>query len=284
MAAMFRFENGQEFRLKRLLAAVILSALVVCPAWPQQAPVWHLQAPGFETADVSLNMFSLGLGKIALVRINPAQWHFSVKLDAAGAHDLRRWMGETKAALVVNGSFYGQDSQPVTPVLSGGKLTAPKRYISRSAAFVAAAGRAAVVSLKGLAWQKAFAGQSDALVSFPALIVNGKEAKIGGRGHFANRSFIAQDKAGRIVIGTTSLAPVALQDFAKILAGLKLELVTALNLDGGPLACQSVKIGALKRETCDSELLPVDFSGNNYVQKLPIVIAVTPNSDDKSAR
>ncbi len=257
------------------LGAVIL--LCATGAQAHEPAIWISRAPGFDTAEVGLDVFSLGLGSLYLERIDPAKWTFRVKTDASGSHDLRGWMAETGAALVVNGSYYAPNKQPVTPLLSDGKLTAPKRYVTRNGAFVASSKFAAVVNLRGSSWQKAFAGRSNALVSFPLLVVNGTAAKVGGSTRPANRSFVAQDKAGKIVIGTTSLAPVSLQEFATLLAGLKLELVTALNLDGGPLACQSLRIASLKREVYDSELLPVDFSGNTYVQKLPIIIAVTPN-------
>lgn len=257
------------------LGAVIL--LCASAAQPHEPAIWISRAPGFDTAEIGLDVFSLGLGRLYLERIDPAKWSFKVKTDASGSHDLRGWMAETGAALVVNGSYYAPNKQPVTPLLSDGKLTAPRRYVTRNGAFVASSKFAAVVNLRGSSWQKAFAGRSNALVSFPLLIVNGTAAKVSDSTKLANRSFIAQDKAGKIIIGTTSLAPVSLQEFATLLANLKLDLVTALNRDGGPLACQSLKIASFKQEVCDSELLPVDFSGNTYVQKLPIVIAVTPN-------
>ena len=262
--------------MKRLVLSAVLM-LCSAVAHAGEPALWVSRAPGFETSEVGLDVFSLNLAKLYLERIDPAKWNFRVKTDPSGAHDLRDWMAETGATLVVNGSYYAPNKQPVTPVSSDGKLVAPKRYVTRNGAFLASNKSAAVVNLRGLSWQQAFAGRSNALVSFPLLMVNGVAVKLGGSTRPANRSFIAQDKAGRIVIGTTSLAPVSLQDFATLLAGLKLDLVTAVNLDGGPLACQSLQTATLKREVCDSELLPVDFSGNTYVQKLPVVIAVTPN-------
>ena len=66
----------------------------------------------------------------------------------------------------------------------------------------------------------------------------------------ANRSFIAQDSAGRLIVGTTKDAFFSLDRFAAFLRAAALDLVLALNLDGGSIACQGVSIGGYMRQFC----------------------------------
>jgi hypothetical protein len=65
----------------------------------------------------------------------------------------------------------------------------------------------------------------------------------------AIRSFIAKDKSGWIVIGTTTDAFFSLDRLAEFLRESPLELAIALNLDGGPVACQAIKLNGFERKT-----------------------------------
>jgi hypothetical protein len=55
---------------------------------------------------------------------------------------------------------------------------------------------------------------------------------------------------GRIVLGTTRDAFFSLERFAAFLKEAPLGLRLALNLDGGPVACQGVWIGDFHRDFC----------------------------------
>ena len=66
----------------------------------------------------------------------------------------------------------------------------------------------------------------------------------------ANRSFVAQDETGRIVLGTTKDAFFSLDRLAAFLREAPLALKLALNLDGGPIACQAIALKDFKRDFC----------------------------------
>ena len=188
------------------------------------------------------------------------------------------------ANIDVNGSYFGVKGEPDTPLLSEGVAFGPSDYKSSHGAFVASAGSASVIDLKGEDWRQAFAGKSNALVSYPLLLDGSGASRATPSKGLAGRSFVAQDRAGRIIIGTSADAFLTLDALANVLRTAPLDLVTALNLDGGPVACQSIDLGVYRRRTCGPLELQVDgdkvqllqplIAGNGWA--LPIVIAVAP--------
>ena len=189
--------------------------------------------------------------KILLARIDPALYRFQVQNVPAGNRELGDWMKATGALLVINGSYFDRYGMPDTPVLSQGKLLGPSEYDGHHGAFVASATTASVVDLTQEDWHKAFTGATNAMVSYPLLIASdGTSRAKGDRRWLANRSFVGQDEAGRIVLGTTEDAFFSLERFAAFLHQAPLGLKLALNLDGGPVACQGISIGNFHRDFC----------------------------------
>jgi hypothetical protein len=121
------------------------------------------------------------------------------------------------------------------------------------------------------------------MVSYPLLVAPvGTNRVTADRRWLANRSFVGQDKSGRIILGTTTDAFFSLSRLATFLRTAPLDLATALNLDGGPVACQGVSVGRYQRRFCgqwetqtrgaDIKLLGWRFGA----WALPIVLAVAP--------
>lgn len=104
------------------------------------------------------------------------------------------------------------------------------------------------------------------------------------RNWLANRSFVGQDSAGRIVFGTTREAFFSLNRLARFLARADIGLSIALNLDGGPLACQGIVPANYRRDFCGAWELAVERDGLRLLTPvfgrrrwgLPIVLAVLP--------
>jgi len=74
-----------------------------------------------------------------------------------------------------------------------------------------------------------------------------------------------------------------LDHFAELLKSAPLDLATALNLDGGPVACQAIDLGVYRRRTCGPQELQVKRDEVRLLQSvlpgdwaLPIVLAVSP--------
>jgi hypothetical protein len=249
---------------------------------------WRERAQGFDSGELPVMANGIEADRIFLVRIDPAWFRFEVLNRPSNDRDLVAWMAATRASLIVNGSYFGRDARPSTPTVSGGVQLGPADYEARHGAFVVTDQFTGLRDLSGQDWHQALQGARFGFVSYPMLVRhNGEDAKESPRADrrwLANRSFIGQDSAGRIVIGTTREAFFSLDRLAAFLRAAPLDLTAALNLDGGSVACQAVAIGDYRRSFCgdwetrtDGDVIklllpsPLPFAQ----RRLPNVIAVS---------
>jgi hypothetical protein len=243
---------------------------------------WREVGPGFEVAELPVIAGGNEVDRIMLARIDPARFRFEVRNAATGDKGLDQWMTQLGAALVINGSYFSHYGTPVTPLLSGGRLLGPKDYDARAGAFVASAAFVGIRDLAHEDWQAAFRGADDAMVSFPLLVAEGATRKNVSSRWLANRSFVGQDKNGRIVLGTTTDAFFSLERFGEFLRQAPLGLTLALNLDGGPVASQGIAINGLERRTYGRWEVQVQGDDAKLLTWLygtvamPVVLAVFP--------
>jgi Phosphodiester glycosidase len=247
---------------------------------------WTSPAPGFDVTELAALEGGREVELIHLTRIDPKKFKFEVHTAPDGARELADWMTHTKAAMIVNGSYFARDGKPATPVIARGQAQGPKAYGTKHGAFVVTSKGPAVQDLARTRWQTVFRGASEAMVSFPMLIGADGQSRAQNSDPLrtANRSFIGQDSAGRIIIGTTKSAYFSLDRFAVFLAASGLDLKRALNLDGGPPACQAVSVGTFRRSICSNSETSSDAGqlrvlGKLFGQRpwgLPIVLAVFP--------
>jgi hypothetical protein len=228
-------------------------ALLLPPPLAKAGPlVWQSLQEGLEVSELSVLVEDREVDRILLTRLSPANFRFEVLNEPAGDIDVDDWMQRTGATLTVNGSYYSRYGLPDTPVLSNGQPLGPKDYDARHGAFVTDGSKTAIRDLKGESWRSAFSGAANAFVNYPLLVdANGNSRALkSDRRWLANRSFVAQDGDGRIVIGTTMEAFFSLDRLAEFLASAPLDLRLVLNLDGGPPACQAVAASGFKRSFC----------------------------------
>ena len=247
---------------------------------------WTALAKGFDVAEMPVLEDGREVERIHLTRIDPANYRFEVHTAPDAARELGDWMKVTGAVMIVNGSYFDREGKPATPVISRGTPMGPKAYGTKHGAFVVGPAGANVLDLARTRWQQAFRGATEAMVSFPMLIgADGKSrAQNSNPSLLANRSFAGQDGNGRIIIGTTKTAYFSLDRFAIFLGDADLDLKRALNLDGGPPACQAVAMGAFKRQVCSNSETSSDAGqlrvlGQLFGQRpwgLPIVLAAFP--------
>ena len=246
---------------------------------------WRAIAPGFEVAELAVLADGHEVDRILLARIDPAHFRFAVRNAPAGDRDLDRWMRELGAALVINGSYFTRDGTPDTPVVSAGVRLGPRRYIADHGAFVASAGAVGVRDFASLDWHIALRGAADAMVSYPLLVARDGSSRVKADARrLANRSFVGEDHDGRIILGTTAEAFFSLERLARFLRDTPLDLAVALNLDGGPVACQGIALGGYRRSACGRwelsardrrlDLLTPVFGTVRW--GMPIVLAVFP--------
>ncbi|GAA2429449.1 hypothetical protein GCM10010191_48570 [Actinomadura vinacea] len=212
---------------------------------------WRQVAAGLDVAELPVRVAGKPVDALLLSRIDPARYRFRVLSRPAGDRDVGEWMAATGAAMVVNGSYYAKDGPPDTPVVSDGRRLGPASYQATHGAFVVGGPGARLADLAGVDWRRVTAGASQAMVSYPMLMgADGRGRAVGDERWLANRSFLGQDGAGRIIVGTTRDAYFSLPSLAAFLPRAGLDLRLALNLDGGPVACQKVSAGGYLRDFC----------------------------------
>lgn len=232
-------------------------------------PIWREARPGFEVGELPVLAGGEEIDRILFARIDPARYRFEVRNDPSGRTTLPDWMRELGAILVVNGSYYAHDGGPATPVVIAGRIAGPNDYVATQGAFVSGPHGTAIVDLAHEDWRVALSGVHSAMVSYPMLIgADGKSRAPVGSGWLANRSFLAQDANGRVLIGTTRDAFFSLDRLADFLRQAPLGLTRAIDLDGGPVACQAIALPNFQRNHCGSWELQIDKQG--YAKMLPL--------------
>jgi hypothetical protein len=263
------------------------AALAVPPPTPQTAfGGWTTRAPGLETGDIDLSVDGRWVDHIALCRLDPHLYHFSVHWDGT-PRAVEDWQRALGAALVINGSYFLPDDTPQTPLRRAGRPAGPPRYASIHGAFVAGAdgARVAIVDLRGKNVLAAIAPFPEAMVSYPLLVDEAGEVRAPpARDWLASRTFIALDGDGRVVTGTTRSGFFTLRRLGEYLRASPLGVRIALNFDGGPVATQMVKTPTFERiavgnaEITDGgDVARVFYQAHRTSRwKLPIVLAATP--------
>jgi uncharacterized protein YigE (DUF2233 family) len=181
--------------------------------------------------------------------------------------------------------YFERTGQPSVPMVGAGAPAGPETYDARHGAFLAGDGTVGVVDLAGRSWKDVLDGARDATVSYPMLIAEDGSSRAKGDDRWlANRSFVGEDRDGRIVFGTTKDAYLTLNRLGPLLAGSPLGLRRALNLDGGPLACQGIAVAGHARDFCGEwemsvrdgnlSLLRPRFEGGRW--GLAMAITATP--------
>jgi hypothetical protein len=254
------------------------------PAVHSGAPDWVMREDGFETAELAVLAGDNEVDRLLLVRIAPEKFRFSVFNAPSGRRGLDEWMTSLGAKFVVNGSYFAIDGSPDTPFMSEGVTSGPKNYDATHGAFIVSDGFVGVRDLQGVPWRDALAGARHAMVSYPLLTGPGPSRVKSDWRWLANRSFVGQDSAGRIIIGTTKDAFLSLERLAAFLRQSPLGLTLTLNVDGGPVACQGVEVAAFSRNFCgdwemkfeDNEIKLLRPLIGSRRWGLPIVLAVLP--------
>lgn len=253
---------------------------------PQARSVeWREISPGFETAEMPVLWQGKEVDRVLLARIDPSTYRFIVRNHPAGNREPSDWLDATDAVLVINGSYFDRRGLPDTPVRIGGQALGPSDYQAHHGAFVSEIGFTGIRDLSDEPWQVAINNASEAMVSCPLLLSpdGGNRVEADPR-WLANRSFVAEDSQGRIVLGTTREAFFSLDRLATFLRNAPLDLEIALNLDGGPLACQAIRLGDYQRDFCGQwetsvhdgrlQLLRPLFGSARW--GLPMILAVVP--------
>jgi hypothetical protein len=212
---------------------------------------WQQIERGFEVGELAVIAEGSAVDRILLARIDPARFRFVVRNRHAGDRDAPAWLDRLDAALIINGSYFLPDGTPETPFLTDGELLGPRSYDARHGAFVTSAHATDIHDLTNEDWPAAVRDAQDAMVSYPLLVAADGTNRVKADDRWlANRSFVGIDGSGHVVLGTTTDAFFSLNRLAAFLSMAPLDLVKAVNLDGGPVACQTIRLGTYRRDFC----------------------------------
>jgi hypothetical protein len=246
--------------------------------------VWQEPEKGFEVGELPVLVDGKEVDRILLSRIDPALYRFVARNSPSGDKGIDEWeKALPSAVLIVNGSYYGLEGTPDTPIVSEGRAMGPTVYDAKAGAFVAGDGFADIKDLSDQDWQSALAGAENAMVSYPLLIGKDGNTHVQARTRWlANRTFVGKDGQGRVIIGTTREAFFPLADLAEFLKASPLNLKIALNFDGGPIACQSVRLNGFQRkfyarweaQVYGGEVKLIRWPLSNATWAMPMVLTV----------
>lgn len=248
-------------------------------------PVWQTPADGFDVAEMPVMSEQHEVDRLYLVRIDPKRFRFVVRNEPAGNVRPEQWLDRLGAVFVVNGSYFGKDGTPDTPLKSDGTLIGPATYSATHGVFLESADFTGIRDLSNADWRDLVKGARDAMVSYPLLVSpDGLDRVKGNPQWLASRSFVGQDAAGRIIIGSTKDAFFSLPRLAGFLRTKHFDFKIALNLDGGPIVCQSVRLPTFRRDMCGSDELQSENGHLKLLQPiygsmkagLPVVLAALP--------
>ena len=195
---------------------------------------WQNIASGLEYKKIPVPHISQW-GVINAYRVNLS--HYQLRLAFAKDYDLpatsvRHLANRSDAILAINGGFFTPEHKLLGLRIDQGKQYSPIKNISWWGVFYTQNNKATITSKHHFQPSKSI---DFAIQSGPRLLVNGNILKL--KPGKAERTALAIDRQGHVIIAVTQKAPMTTTEFATILRASEahngLNAVSALNLDGG---------------------------------------------------
>ncbi|MGL4637792.1 MAG: phosphodiester glycosidase family protein [Beijerinckiaceae bacterium] len=269
----------------RISPSMRLALLPEPPSAEAGAFTWTAAQPGFEIAEMPVMAAGKEVDRILLARIAPSSFRFQVLMHRAGNRDIDDWMRITGAQLVINGSYFDRHGYPDTPLKTNGQQMGPVPYKAAHGIFSVTNDSVTIHDLLNQDWRPLLEKSQEAMVSYPLLLSEDGTTRVkSDRRWLAVRSFVALDREGRVVLGTSKDGFFSLERLGMFLKSTPLDLRIALNLDGGPLGCQAIAAPGLNRSFCGEwetqtkgdEIILLQRVFGQRRWGLPIVLAVFP--------
>ncbi len=203
------------------------------PAPGPAASEWTIIAPGIERREMVLPVASASAqGTALVVRADSTIAALRVHYSPGAARSLGEWQRALpEAGVIVNGAFFDEADRALGLIVSDGQ-TYGRSFIGFGGMLEVDATGARVRSLVSSPYQGELLWQ--AVQAFPVLIEQGGVLAPQGDGfdQRSRRTWIGQDRAGRIIFGVTHNL-ITLADLQAWLLASDLDLAAAFALDGG---------------------------------------------------
>jgi len=221
-----------------LLAAVIVGTVVL--ARPSGGPRWRPLAPGFEFTLLRGDPYCRrGSPEVAVLRFDPARVSIAVHHYTARPEkrplSIVEWMRATGATAAFNAGQYYPDYAYMGLLASGGRAIFPRPHPTFRAALVAepvgGGAGAHVLDLAPDSLGDVARAWREVAQSFMLFDRSGN-VRVRNSDQEANRTVVAEDRAGRMLVLTTEGA-YTLWEFARWLQDAPLDATHAMSMDGG---------------------------------------------------
>jgi len=236
--------------LIRYLITLILILLPACnlqsitptiiPALPTAQPTqdssttnandWTLIQDGLEQRVYIPN--NIELARMIALRIDPNKYQFRAVYRAGDPLSITEWAQvEPNATAIINANFFDVQNNVLGLLVSDG-VAYGQSYTDRGGTFFVQDGVANIQTFRNQTFQ--ISALQQAVQAFPVLVENGQQAYLNSSDtRPSRRTIIGQDNDGNILIMVTPLLGLSLYDLSAYLPTTDLNLVTAINLDGG---------------------------------------------------
>jgi len=192
---------------------------------------WQILSPGLEKR-VYLPPPENEVTKLTALRIDPAYYTFRVHYRPGAPLTIRQWAEAFPGAVAfVNANFFDDKGNALGLLVADGQVYG-QSFVDRGGTFLVQNGQPRVRS--NIAEPYAAESFEQAVQGFPMLMLNGAQAYTDtAQDRFTRRTVVAQDSNGRIVLLVTPLIGLTLLDLSNFLPTTDMNLINALNLDGG---------------------------------------------------
>jgi uncharacterized protein YigE (DUF2233 family) len=207
------------------------------PTLPAPAPAFPF-ADGWTAAETGIELRRLAgppdgspVGVLA-VRVDPTAVSFRMVYDQQRPRAISAWAADYGAAIAVNAGYFDDVGRPVALLVSDG-VAVGDTYLDQGGMFaVTADGRLLLTALS----DEPYNGEplQQALQGWPLLVrAPGVAAYAVEDGRRSRRTAVGLDQAGRVILLVSPAADFSLAEWSQYLAAADLQLVRAVNLDGG---------------------------------------------------
>lgn len=176
-----------------------------------------------------------------LVKLPADEWQWSLENQPAEPKTVKRWREDLNSHLVINGSYFNESQMPTgfyqdeeqTGLISWPDTDSQNNPNSYTGSITITNGN---LQLNYLPAQPGPAPSTatQAFLSFPTLIFNGRALVKEDSQKYARRTVLAQDSNNTHYIILTESGVISLYELADWLAAQPEQFNTAINLDGGP--------------------------------------------------
>ena len=172
------------------------------------------------------------LAQMMVFRIDPTIYRFRALYRAGDPLSVTEWAQlEPDALAIINANFFDPQNNVLGLLVSDG-VAYGQSYQDRGGTFFVQNGVANLETFRNQSFQ--IGALEQAVQAFPVLVENGQQAYYDTAAtRLSRRTIIAQDVDGKILIMVTPLLGLSLFDLSAYLPTTDLNLVTAINLDGG---------------------------------------------------